>query len=437
METVDLLIHSASQVCVVPSSGGPQRGHELGQLGIIQDGALAVRGERILAVGTTGELRTSYTAWREIDAAGRAVIPGLVDPHTHLVWAGERAAEFEQRVGGATYMEIMAAGGGIASTVRQTRQAALAELVAQGRERLDRMLVHGTTTAEVKTGYGLDTASELKLLEAMACLDRSHPVDIVPTFLGAHAVPPEYTGREDEYVEQITTEMLPNIKSQIANSKFKLGGRPEIFCDVFCEEGAFTLEQTRRILKRAKALGFGLKIHVDEFKPLGGARLGVELGATSVDHFVVTPPEEVELVARSDVIAVSLPGTPFGLGHGDSSPARLLLEHGGALALATDCNPGTCWCESMQFIIALACRAMRLSPAQALAAATLNAAYAVGRGEQTGSLEAGKLADALILDVPDYRHLGYRFGTNLVRSVIKRGELAIDKWGGYEKTSPD
>jgi imidazolonepropionase len=190
-------------------------------------------------------------------------------------------------------------------------------------------------------------------------------------------------------------------------------------------------------LKRAKALGFGLKIHVDEFKPLGGARLGVELGATSVDHFVVTPPEEVELVARSDVIAVSLPGTPFGLGHGDYSPARLLLEHGGALALATDCNPGTCWCESMQFIIALACRAMRLSPAQALAAATLNAAYAVGRGEQTGSLEAGKLADALILDVPDYRHLGYRFGTNLVRSVIKRGELAVDKWGGYEKTSPD
>ncbi|MBN1888441.1 MAG: imidazolonepropionase [Thermoflexales bacterium] len=426
METVDLLIHSASQLCVVPSPGGPQRGHNLGELGIIQDGALAVRGERILAVGTTSELRAAYTARQEIDAAGRVVIPGFVDPHTHLVWAGERAAEFELRVGGASYMEIMAAGGGIASTVRQTRQASIEALVAQCRARLDRMLAHGTTTVEVKTGYGLDTANELKLLEAIARLDRSHPVDLVPTFLGAHAVPPEYTGREDEYVKLITMEMLPAIQEHLANSHFKLGGRPELFCDVFCDEGAFTLAQTRRILERAKALGFGLKIHVDEFKSLGGARLGVELGATSVDHFVVTPPEEVEAVACSNVIAVSLPGTPFGLAHRDYSPARLLLDHGGALALATDCNPGTCWCESMQFIIALACRAMQLSPAQALAAATLNAAYAVGRGEQTGSLEPGKLADALILDAPDYRHLGYRFGTNLVRSVVKRGELVIN-----------
>ncbi len=448
MESVDLLIHSASQLCVVPSSGGPQRGHDLGELGIVQDGALAVRGERILAVGTTSELRAAYTARQEVDAAGRAVIPGLVDPHTHLVWAGERAAEFELRVGGASYIEIMAAGGGIASTVRQTRQASLEELVAQSRARLDRMLAHGTTTAEVKTGYGLDTASELKLLEAIAHLDRSHSVDLVPTFLGAHAIPPEYKGREDEYVAVVVNEMLPSFKSHIIPrsprpegyagsltargslprevSGFKLEGSPRFFCDVFCDEGAFTLAQTWRILKRAKVLGFGLKIHVDEFKSLGAARLGIELGATSVDHFVVTPTEEVEAVARSDVIAVSLPGTPFGLGHRDYSPARLLLEHGGALALATDCNPGTCWCESMQFIIALACRAMQLRPAQALAAATLNAAYAVGRGEQVGSLEAGKLADVLVLDAPDYRHLAYRFGTNLVHSVVKRGELVIN-----------
>jgi imidazolonepropionase len=199
---------------------------------------------------------------------------------------------------------------------------------------------------------------------------------------------------------------------------------------VFCEDGAFTLEQTRRILTRAKGLGYGLKIHVDEFKPLGGSRLGVELGATSVDHFVATPPDEVKAVAESDVIAVSLPGTPFGLGHTEYSPARHLLEHGGALALATDCNPGTCWCESMQFVIALACRTLRLTPAQALAAATINAAFAVGRGDTVGSLQVGKQADIVILDVPDYRHLGYRFGTNLVYTVIKRGRVVVNPCQG-------
>lgn len=426
MENIDLLIHSASQLCVVPSAGGPQRGRRLGELGIIADGALAVRGGRIVAVGQTGELRAAWAARRELDAAGRVVIPGLVDAHTHLVWAGDRAAEFERRIAGATYMDIMAAGGGIMSTVRRTRQATVEELVAQSRARLDRMLEHGTTTVEVKTGYGLDTPGEVKMLEAISLLDQSQPVDLVPTFLGAHAVPAEYAGRADEYVDLVVQDMLPAIRSKIAELKFKLGAAP-VFCDVFCEDGAFTLEQTRRILERAQVLGFGLKIHVDEFKPLGGSRLGVELGATSVDHFVTTPPEEVKAVARSSVVAVSLPGTPFGLAQRDYSPAGRLLDHGGALALATDCNPGTCWCESMQFIIALACRYLGLTPAQALVAATLNAAHAVGRGEQVGSLEAGKLADAVVLDVPDYGHLGYRFGTNLVYAVVKRGEIV---WAG-------
>ncbi len=423
METVDLLIHSAAQLCVVPSTHGPQRGRRLGELGLIDDGALAARGGRIVAVGKSAELRAAYRAATEIETTGRVVLPGFVDPHTHLVWAGDRAAEFEQRLAGATYMDIMAAGGGIMATVRQTRQASDHELLMSSRARLDRMLAHGTTTVEVKTGYGLDTASELKMLQVIHALDQSHPVDLVPTFLGAHAIPTEYQNRADEYVNLVIHEMLPHFQAHMARLRFKLEGQPRFFCDVFCEEGAFSLEQTRRILEAAQAMGFGLKIHVDEFKPLGGTRLGVELGATSVDHFVTTPPDEVRAVAQSGVIAVALPGTPFGLGHTAYSPAGLLLEHGGALALATDCNPGTCWCESMPFIIALACRSMKLTPAQAIVAATLNAACAIGRGDTVGSLQAGKLADVVILDTSDYRHLGYRFGSNLVHTVIKRGQV--------------
>jgi len=420
MTQVDLLITHAAQLCAVPAdAGGPQRGSRLGDLGLIVDGALALQEGRIVAVGPTADLRAHCSATREIDATGQVVIPGFVDPHTHVVWAGDRAGEFEMRVAGKTYMEIMAAGGGIMSTVRATRAASLDELVAQTRPRLARMLAHGTTTAEAKTGYGLETAAEIKMLDAIRRLQAEQPLELVPTFLGAHAIPTEYKDRPDAYVDLLVNEMLPAFRP--LTSDF----RPLIFCDVFCEDGAFTLEQTRRILVRAKELGFALKIHVDEFKPLGGSRLGVELGATSVDHFVTTPPDEVEAVAKSGVIAVSLPGTPFGLGASreDYSPAKLLLEHGGALALATDCNPGTCWCESMQFVIALACRYLRLTPAQALAAATINAAFAVGRGDKVGSLEVGKQADVVILDAPDYRHLGYRFGTNLVYNVIKCGQV--------------
>ncbi len=424
MTNVDLLITHASQLCTVPTlNGGPQRGERLGELGLVEDGALAVQDGYIVAVGPTHELAAQCSAAHTIDATGHAVIPGFVDPHTHVVWAGDRAGEFEMRVAGKTYMEIMAAGGGIMSTVRATRAASLDELVAQTETRLARMLAHGTTTAEAKTGYGLETAAELKLLDAIRRLNIEQPVELVPTFLGAHAVPVEYKDRPDAYVDLLVNEMLPAF-SPLSTLHFPL------FCDVFCEDGAFSLEQTRRILVKAKELGFGLKIHVDEFKPLGGSRLGVELGATSVDHFVTTRPDEVEAVAQSDVIAVSLPGTPFGLGHTEYSPARLLLKLGGALALATDCNPGTCWCESMQFIIALACRYLRLTPAQALAAATINAAFAVGRGDTVGSLQVGKQADLVILNVPDYRHLGYRFGTNLVYTVVKRGQVVVNPLQG-------
>ena len=382
------------------------------QLGLIPQGAVAIRKGRVVAVGPGEELCEQVRAAETLDAAGRLVMPGFVDPHTHVVWAGERADEFEMRVAGAGYMEIMAAGGGIMNTVRHTRAASVDELVAQSHPRLARMLAHGTTTVEIKTGYGLTIADELKQLQAIRQLQAQTPATLVATFLGAHAVPTEYRGLEEKYVDLVVMDMLPAMAAQ---------EEPPTFCDVFCEEGAFSLEQARRVLEAARALGLGLKIHVDEFKALGGATLAVELGAISADHLVCTPPAEIELLARSETIAVALPGTPFGLGHHDYTPARALIDQGGAVALATDCNPGTCWCENMQFMIALACRTMGMTPAEAISAATINAAYAVGQGDQVGSLELGKRADLILLDVPSYQHLGYRFGTNLVGTVIAGG----------------
>ena len=430
-QKVDLVIHSAHQlltlgpfakveassaVFIAPSR--PKRGKAMNDLGLIEDGAVAVSRGLVTLVGTTKVVLAQTEADEMIDASNRVVMPGFVDPHTHLVFAGSREDEFESRIRGATYMEIMAAGGGIMSTVRSTRAATLPQLMAQSRERLDRMLSHGTTTAEAKSGYGLNVDDELKMLEAIRQLDATHPVDLVPTFLGAHAVPVEFKGRADEYVEVVINEMLP-----LAERKLRKDPSVPFFCDVFCEEGVFSVSQSRRILERAKELGFGLKIHADEFKPLGGTSLGVELGAVSADHLVCTPVEEIEALAGSDTIAVSLPGTPFGLGHHEYTPARQIIEAGGALALATDLNPGTCYCESMQFIIALACRYMRLTPAEAITAATLNAAHAVGLGDRVGSLESGKKADILVLDIPNYLCLGYHFGVNLVERVIKSGRV--------------
>ncbi len=420
MQTIDLLIHSATQLCTIPPhAGGPQRGDRLGDLGLIEDGALAIADGRVVAVGATADLRARIRATRELDASGYVVCPGFVDPHTHLVWMGDRAGEFERRIAGATYLEIMAAGGGIMSTVRATRGASVAEMVAEMRPRLDRMLAHGATTVEVKTGYGLETETELRQLEAIVTLDREHPVTLIPTFLGAHAIPAEYKSRPDDYVALVISEMLP----AVADTARVLGLERLPFCDVFCEQGAFDLAQSRRILEAARDLGFPLKIHVDEFAPLGGTELAVELGAVSADHLVTTPPDAIAALGASGTVAVSLPCTPFGLGHHDYTPARAILAAGGALALATDCNPGTAWNEALPFVLALACRYLRLTQAQALVAATLNAAFAVGRGDQVGSLTPGYQADVLLLDLPDYRHLGYRFGANPVAAVLKGGQL--------------
>jgi imidazolonepropionase len=415
----DLVIHSARQLLTIASPEGPRLGASMNDLAIIEDGAVAVQGDRIVLVGSSEEVLAQVEGHpRLLDACGKVVMPGFVDAHTHLVFAGDRAAEFEMRLQGASYLEIMAAGGGIMNTVQATRSASLEDLVDESRERLDRMLANGTTTAEVKTGYGLDTENELKMLEAIRLLDDTHAVDLIPTFLGAHAVPIEYQGRTDEYVSLVTREMLPAVEGAV-----RLADGCTVFCDVFCEEGAFTLEQSRRILERAKELGMGLKIHADEFSSLGGAALAAELGATSADHLAWTPDDELTLLARSGTVAVLLPGTAFGLGEAHYAAARRMMEVGVPVALGTDLNPGTCYCEAMPFIMALTCRQMGMTPAESIVAATVNAAHAVARGHEVGSLEVAKKADIIILAAPDYRHLAYRFGTNLVATVIKAGRL--------------
>jgi imidazolonepropionase len=317
-------------------------------------------------------------------------------------------------------MEILAEGGGILATVRATRAASLEELVAQTRQRAWLAFRHGTTTAEVKTGYGLNLETERKQLRAILALDSEGPLEMAPTFLGAHAVPPEYKQRTDAYVDALCREMLPALQAWWLQQALQ---RPLPFVDVFCEKGVFNLSQTRRILETARSLGFPRKVHADEFENLGGAALAAELGAASADHLVKTSPKDIQALAASETVAVSLPGTPFGLNEEEYTPAADILDAGGLLALATDANPGTAWCESMPFIIALACRKMGLTPAQAIAAATINAAAAIQRADRIGSLESGKQADVLILDMADYRHLGYRFGTNLVTHVIKRGRI--------------
>lgn len=413
-----MLIHSCSQLLTL--SGGPQRGLDLGQLHIIPNGAVLWRGETIAAVGLTPELRAAYPDEPALDAGGRVVLPGFVDPHTHLVWAGDRAAEFELRLQGRTYLEILAAGGGIISTVRATRQAGLDNLLEQTRRRAAAMFRHGTTTAEAKTGYGLETTSELIQLDALLRLDAEGPLELAPTFLGAHAIAPEFKNDPDAFTALICNEMLPVVRRWWDEHAPQ---RPLPFVDVFCETGAFSLAQSRRILREAKQLGFPLKIHADEFDNLGGASLAAELGAVSADHLVKTSAEDIKALAHSGTVAVALPCTPFGLGDTHYTPARAILAAGGLLAIATDINPGTAWCESMQFAIALACRYLHLTPAQAIAAATINAAAAIGRAGRIGSIEAGKQADLIILTESDYRHLGYRFGTNLVAAVIKKGKV--------------
>jgi imidazolonepropionase len=416
-----MLIYNAKQLLTL--AGGPQRGRRLGDLGLIPEGAILIRDGVVQAYGPSQDMLEWYPKEPRFNAAGKVVMPGLVDPHTHLIFMGNRALEFEMRLEGKSYQEIMAAGGGIVNTVRITRDASLEELVAAARPRAEGMLRYGTTTAEAKTGYGLTQSSELLQLQAILKLDQECTLELVPTYLAAHAIPKEFTHDPQGYTELVVEKMLPDLQLWW---KRTVPNRPLPFVDVFCEVGAFTLEQSRQILVKAKELGFPLKIHADEFENLGGTSLAVRLGATSADHLVKTSSADIQALGVSDTVAVSLTPTPFGLGHSEFTPAQEILAANGILAIASDLNPGTAWCESMQFVIALSCRYLKITVAQAIAAATINAAAAIGRADQIGSLEPGKQADLLVLSVDDYRNLGYKFGGNLVQRVMKRGKWVVE-----------
>ena len=393
---------------------------EMGDLGVIEDGAIAVRAERIAAVGASKEVLRQVNLSEdgiEIEASGKVVMPGFVDPHTHPVFIGSREDEFELRIKGATYQEIAQKGGGIRSTVRKVRKASREELFEAAIPRLDRMMEHGTTTIEAKSGYGLSLEDELKLLEIIRDLHHRHSMDLVPTFLGAHEIPDEYQNKKSEYVELIIREMIPAVAER---------GLAE-FCDIFCEDGVFDVNESRRILTAAKEAGLKLKLHADELSPFGGAELAADLKATSADHLVAVSDSGMKALKSHGVMAVLLPGTTFSLGLQKCAPARKMINEGIPVALATDMNPGSCRTESMAIIMTLACVMMRMTPAEAITAATINAAFAVDRGDSVGSLEVGKKADFVIWDIPHYRYLPYHFGVNLVEMVIKNGTVVVNR----------
>lgn len=415
----DLVIfHTNELITMNTRYGAPRIGENMSELAIINDGALAVKGDRIIFIGTTEELMSKFEFEKiptKIDATNKLVTPGFIDPHTHIIFDGTRENELSMKLKGMTYLDILNAGGGILKTVRETRKAPLEKLVKNGKKILDRMMSYGTTTVEVKSGYGLTTESEIRQLEAIQILNEDHPIDIIPTFLGAHVVPPEYKDKPDKYVELIISEMIPKIAEE---------GLAE-FCDVFCEKGIFSIKQTRKILETAIRYGLKPQIHIDEIVDTNGALLASEIRAIQTGHLLKSNDNGLKAMAEAGVIATLLPATPFCLMLNEYAPARKMIELGIPLALATDLNPN-CWTESMQMIIALACYHMKLSPAEAITAATINGACAIQKQDEIGSLEIGKKADLVVFNVLNHEFLPYHFGVNLVSKVIKNGKIIVD-----------
>lgn len=414
-----LFVRRARQlVTLAGSSAAPLVKEKMSDLHIIENGSVWIENGVIVAVGTDDELARQFAdrlAEAEvIDAKGKTVTPGLIDPHTHLVYAGSREHEWTMRLHGATYMEIMNAGGGIHATTKATREASEEMLYEESKRRLDQFLLHGVTTVEAKSGYGLSLEHEIKQLEIAKRLHDTHPVDVVSTFLGAHAVPPEWKHDPDEYVRLVIDEMIPEV-ARLGLAEFN---------DVFCERGVFTPEQARLILEAGKAKGLTPKIHADEIEPYGGAELAAEVGAISADHLLRASDEGIRRMADGGVIGVLLPGTAFFL-MTQAADARRLIDAGVPVALATDCNPGSSPTVSLPLVMTLACLHMRMTPAEAIAAATINAAHAIGRAHLVGSLEPGKKADLVMFNVPNYVQIMYHYGVNHVETVIKGGEVVV------------
>jgi imidazolonepropionase len=414
-----LLIHASELLTL----RGPKRARakgEMSELSIIPDGAVAITDGVITDVGKTDSILRDHDSKgvEKLDAHGRVVMPGFVDPHTHLVYAGSREFELELKAKGRGYMDILLEGGGIYRTVRDTRAASTEQLFTESAKRLESMMAHGSTTIEAKSGYGLDKDVELRILETSRRLGEKYPVTVVPTYLGAHALPPEFRDRPDEYVEFICSEVIPEV------ARRKLAE----FCDVFCEKGVFTPQQSRKVLLAAKEHGMKLKVHADELHSSGGAELAAEVGAVSADHLAKPSDDGIMAMARKDVIGVLLPATPYASMSKEYADGRRLIDLGVPIALGTDLNPN-CWNESMQFTISLACHKMRMTPAEAITASTMNTAAALGLDKRVGSLEHGKRADIIVLDTPLHAHIPYKFGTNLCSHVIKEGTVVWQKCG--------
>ncbi|MDH7516086.1 MAG: imidazolonepropionase [Bacteroidota bacterium] len=420
MKRFDLLIHGAEQVVTVAADGARAKaGAAMRDLRIIPHGAVGVSRGLIAYVGPAEGVDIG-DAERVVDASGRTVLPGFVDCHTHLVFAGGREKEFARRIAGATYEEIAASGGGIAETVRATRAAPRPDLVEGALERLDSCLGFGTTTIEIKSGYGLDEENEIKLLEVVAELRELHVVDVVPTFLGAHVVPPEYRDRRGDYVALVTERMIPEVaRRKLAES-----------CDVFVERGAFTMEEGREILAAAVRHGLRTRVHADQFTAGGGAELAAEFSALSADHLDHAGPESLARLRESGTVAVLLPGVSLFLNQ-PMPDARRILDAGVPVALATDMNPGSCMSENIQLMGSLAAMQMRMSLEEVVVALTLNAAAALDRSDRVGSIEVGKKADLLVFDVPSYEHIFYHFGVNHLTMVVKNGFMVLEK--GYKE----
>lgn len=428
--TMPLFIRNASQLVTMKSdAAGPRVREEMSELGLIENGSVWIEDGVIQAVGSDEELSRTYAGRLHeadvVDAGGKLVTPGLVDPHTHLVFAGSREDEFNMRLQGATYMEIMNAGGGIHATTRRTKAASFEELLEESAGRLDKFLLHGVTTVEAKSGYGMEWETERKQLEVAKKLNEMHPIDIVSTFMGAHAVPAEFKERPDEFVDYVIG-LLPEV-AELGLAEFN---------DVFCEKGVFTPEQSRKILEAGKAYGLKPKIHADEIEPYEGAELAAEVGAISADHLLKASDRGIEAMADAGVVGVLLPGTAYFL-RAEFANARKMIDAGVPVALSTDCNPGSSPTVSLPFIMNLGCLMMGMTPAEVLCAATINAAHAINRATEVGTLEAGKKADVTIFDVSNYMKLQYSYGVNHVHTVVKAGRVVVSGGNLAEKGVPD
>ncbi len=413
----DLLITNIGELCRMSDRPGPQAGPAQGDTGSVRDAALAIADGAVVAAGPRAEVERAHgnKAGQTLDARGRAVIPGWVDAHTHLLFAGTREDEFALRIQGKTYQEIAAAGGGIHASVRHFRQASDGAILLRARHNLAHALEHGTTTIEIKSGYGLSTEDELRALRLIRTLRETEAIDIVPTFLGAHEIPEEWQHDRTGYVNLVAETMIPAVAREGL----------AVFCDVFCEEGVFTPQESRRILEAARAHGLQPKLHADEFGDTGGSRLAAELHAVSADHLHGTPPEVARAMAAAGTVGVLLPGTSFFLNMRDKAPARSMVEAGLPVAMASDFNPGSCMSQSMPMMATLACVQLRLTPEEALVAGTANGACALAMGERVGRLRPGYRADLQVLDLSAARQLPYHFGVSHVRAVFRAGRQVL------------